>query len=173
MPVFSRRARNRAYINQLGRCFYCEFLIWLDCPVSFARRYGITLRAASGLRCTAEHLIPVSEGGTDDPENIVAVCFRCNQARHRTRKVRTPSEHAAHVARRVVAGRWHVAHLHNATALRGAHGYVETADRRVPAAAGAGVRWEAAFPRKRRIADSRCEPGDSQREFVGSIGART
>ena len=27
---------------------------------------------------TVDHIIPVAKGGTDDPENLVAACRRCN-----------------------------------------------------------------------------------------------
>jgi hypothetical protein len=31
--------------------------------------------------CTAEHLVPQSQGGTDDPQNIAAACKLCNNSR--------------------------------------------------------------------------------------------
>lgn len=34
-----------------------------------------------GFRHERDHFVPVSEGGTDDPENLIVVCHRCNQAK--------------------------------------------------------------------------------------------
>jgi len=30
---------------------------------------------------TVDHVIPISKGGTDDPENLVAACSRCNYSK--------------------------------------------------------------------------------------------
>lgn len=47
-------------VEQSGKCFYCGL---------------------PGLRLGIEHRLPVSRGGTDDPENIVAACRGCNSAK--------------------------------------------------------------------------------------------
>lgn len=99
--------RQRAYDAQGGRCFYCQFPMWISDPQRFARRWGVPLSAVQCLRCTAEHLVPVSQCGRDVPGNIVAACSFCNQTRHRSRKVRSPAPYAEYVGRRVLAGRWH------------------------------------------------------------------
>jgi len=30
---------------------------------------------------TVDHVIPISKGGTDDPDNLVAACSRCNYSK--------------------------------------------------------------------------------------------
>lgn len=30
---------------------------------------------------TVDHVIPISKGGTDDPDNLVAACTRCNYSK--------------------------------------------------------------------------------------------
>lgn len=30
---------------------------------------------------TVDHIIPISKGGTDDPDNLVAACTRCNYSK--------------------------------------------------------------------------------------------
>jgi 5-methylcytosine-specific restriction endonuclease McrA len=96
-----REAKLRA---QGGRCWYCGLAMWdgapEDCPARGAGRTPMILR------CTAEHLVPRSEGGPDSAENIVAACWFCNSARHRAKSPRSPEAHRAHVRRRMAAGRW-------------------------------------------------------------------
>ncbi|MEY8095817.1 HNH endonuclease [Falsihalocynthiibacter sp. S25ZX9] len=58
------------------------------------------------LRCTAEHLLPRSEGGGNAAENIVAACWYCNTARHRRKYPPSPEAHRTRVRRRMAAGRW-------------------------------------------------------------------
>jgi hypothetical protein len=50
----------------------------------------------SSFACTAEHLLPQSQGGTDDPQNIAAACKLCNNSRDQE----TVSEWQAIVAAR-------------------------------------------------------------------------
>ncbi len=73
--------RRRAFHRQQGRCYYCDELML---EPTFC---------CSNLRCTAEHLIPRSEGGLNTAENIVAACWRCNSRRHRRRVIPSPEEH--------------------------------------------------------------------------------
>jgi hypothetical protein len=35
-----------------------------------------------GLRLECDHVIPVSRGGSNEDDNLVASCFRCNRAKH-------------------------------------------------------------------------------------------
>lgn len=99
--------RRRAYDAQAGLCFYCQFPMWISDTQHFARRWGIPISAVHRFRCTAEHLAPVSQGGRNEPGNMVAACWFCNQTRHRSREVRKPARYVEHVSRRVAAGRWH------------------------------------------------------------------
>ena len=88
----SRIARHRAdaAAKQGGRCWYCN------------RRMG----GAGLLECTAEHLLPRSEGGGDGVRNIVAACWYCNQERARLPQVPTPRDFRTHVRLQVKAGLW-------------------------------------------------------------------
>jgi len=45
------------------KCFYCE------------RGFGKTKLT----HCTIDHVQPLSRGGTEDWDNLVAACYRCNQ----------------------------------------------------------------------------------------------
>jgi hypothetical protein len=97
--------RRRAYDAQAGLCFYCQFPMWISDPRDFARRWAIPISAVHRFRCTAEHLVPVSQGGRTEPGNIIAAYWFCNQTRHRSREVRTPARYVEHVSRGVAAGR--------------------------------------------------------------------
>lgn len=98
-------------LAQAGRCYYCGLPMWddalNDCPPAECRRG----RQPKPLRCTAEHLLPRSEGGTDRAENIVAACLFCNRTRHRAKRPRSPEAHRAHVRRRMAKGRWLAAQI--------------------------------------------------------------
>lgn len=54
------------------RCCYCLL------PIQLERRNGSALPPDFA---TKEHVTPRSEGGTDDWENLVAACYRCNTVR--------------------------------------------------------------------------------------------
>lgn len=53
--------------EQNGRCFYCER--------PFVKRHD------SDCRPTRDHVDPRSNGGREDDRNIVAACWRCNNAK--------------------------------------------------------------------------------------------
>jgi 5-methylcytosine-specific restriction endonuclease McrA len=84
------RLRSLAFENQRGRCYYCALPMFEGDPVAFCRLWKLTPRQSKSFLCTAEHLIPRSEGGKNSKANIVAACLQCNQTRHRCRKVPTP-----------------------------------------------------------------------------------
>ena len=91
----SKRLRNHranAARKQRGHCWYC----------------GVLMQESGPLGCTAEHLLPVSDGGPDAKGNIVAACWFCNQRRHRRPKPMTPENYRLHVQKRVWKGRWNV-----------------------------------------------------------------
>jgi 5-methylcytosine-specific restriction endonuclease McrA len=96
VPTKLQRSRQLAFQHQGGKCFYCEATMWLEGPPG-----------ARSLRCTAEHLIPRSEGGGDGPDNIVAACARCNHTRHKRKRPPTPAVYRQEVQRRVSRGGWH------------------------------------------------------------------
>ncbi|MFP1131573.1 HNH endonuclease signature motif containing protein [Asticcacaulis sp. W401b] len=81
--------------------------IWVDGLDQFVSKYGFTEREARTLKCTAEHLIPESEGGRDVPDNIVAACWTCNMRRHRVGKPKTPDDYLRYVRHRIAQGKWH------------------------------------------------------------------
>jgi 5-methylcytosine-specific restriction endonuclease McrA len=97
MPTQLQRSRHLAFVRQGGKCFYCELPMWL----------GASAAGPKSLRCTAEHLIARSEGGSDSPNNVVAACAKCNHTRHRLKRPPEPTVYQAQVQQRVRAGRWH------------------------------------------------------------------
>ena len=54
--------RLQAFQRQGGCCFYCSLPMWLRSPSELPGCQP-KLRAFKQLRCTAEHLVPQSEGG--------------------------------------------------------------------------------------------------------------
>lgn len=100
--------RNAAFHTQEGRCFYCQFPMWLTDRASFAATHGLTLRQASRLQATGEHLLAQQDGGRHGA-NVVAACHHCNQARHRFRPLSAPSpdRFRARVQQRVKHLHWH------------------------------------------------------------------
>lgn len=101
------RSRDLAHQHQAGRCYYCNLPMWLHSPDELTKLYGLTTKQARGLRCTAEHLIPKCEVGSDLPGNIVAACVRCNGGRHKRKFPPSPEVHQARVMARVEKGAWH------------------------------------------------------------------
>lgn len=59
-PTFKREPFGRTPL-QPGICSYCN--AWSD-------------------KLTRDHITPVAEGGTDDPDNIVVACQPCNSKKH-------------------------------------------------------------------------------------------
>lgn len=77
------RHRRKAAVAQRHLCYYCgKEMMWEAGTARFMARHGLSPQQAELRRCTAEHLKPRSEGGTDASHNIVAACWLCNQARH-------------------------------------------------------------------------------------------
>jgi len=101
-----KNKRHAAYVAQSCRCFYCTAPMWEGGPDQFALKYGITLRQARLLCCTAEHLTPRSEGRSNAAENIAAACLHCNRTRHRAHKPLASHAYLRLVRSRVARGRW-------------------------------------------------------------------
>lgn len=101
-----QRSRNRAFIKQHGRCFYCDLPMWAAPPKDLMR-----------LKCTAEHLVARCDGGRDGSGNVVAACLHCNRTRHLKRHPPPAHEYRVEVQRRMARGRWHCAST-RALALR-------------------------------------------------------
>lgn len=100
------KLRDVAFTLQDGRCWYCGFPM-----VKSAGANGHMHR----FTCTAEYLVPKSEGGADASCNIKAVCLFCNRTRHRMALVLCPTAYRKYVRSRLDKGRWHpMAHSHAA-----------------------------------------------------------
>ena len=107
MSKLLHRSRQSAYAAQGGLCFYCVCAMWLRSSDELTKPYGITENQAKMLQCSAEHLIPRSEGGSDKPSNIVAACLRCNGTRHKRKIPPRPDRYRSLVRSRIAKGRWH------------------------------------------------------------------
>lgn len=65
--------RNKLSERQNHRCCYCGVRMTV---VGEPHHHGLIM-------LTIEHVIPQSEGGTDDDDNLVAACQSCNSTRNR------------------------------------------------------------------------------------------
>lgn len=101
-----QKIRTQKYEAQGGRCYYCERLMWTDCARVFAGRFGISVRKAAQLRCTAEHLVARCDGGRVSDGNIAAACLHCNSTRHRAKRPLSPDAFKRKAQARVTCGRW-------------------------------------------------------------------
>jgi len=106
MPKLSK-LRHEAFLNQSGRCHYCESPIWLEGKKGFAKKYSISVSMAEQFRCTAEHLVARCDGGDNSQGNIVAACIFCNSTRHRIKCPPSPSQYKELVQRWLNKGKWH------------------------------------------------------------------
>jgi hypothetical protein len=84
----------------------CQTLAWLATSEELCGG-GLKPAAAARLRCTAEHLVPRSEGGQDIAENIAAACAHCNGTRRKRKRPPEPTVYEKEVARRERRGFWH------------------------------------------------------------------
>ena len=101
------RPRQLAYAAQSGLCFYCSCVMWLRSHEELTKPYGITKKQANRLQCTAEHLTPRSEGGSDMASNLVAACLHCNSTRHKRKIPPSPDRYLSQVRSRIARGGWH------------------------------------------------------------------
>ena len=108
MPSRICALRRRTFHRQGRRCYYCGVTMWL---LSSDELPGgsPSAAAAARLRCTAEHLLPKSEGGKNMASNVVAACAHCNHSRHRRRRALPPAEYRRLVERRLNRAAWHQA----------------------------------------------------------------
>lgn len=91
------KLRDAAFVCQNGQCIYC------GCQMVKASAPRGSMQSA----CTAEHLIPKSEGGGNTAVNIKAACRYCNHTRHKMNPVLSPEAYRHHVRRRLAKGKWH------------------------------------------------------------------
>lgn len=88
-----QRLRIQRYNEQHGRCIHCCAPMWerLIEPQGMAllrvrhlrpeQDYGRLCNLES-FACTAEHILPQAQGGTDNADNIAAACALCNNSRN-------------------------------------------------------------------------------------------
>lgn len=107
MPTTLTKSRSKAYIQQSGRCIYCEQPMWLTDIDTFAKTYQISIKLAKCFKCTAEHLKAKQEGGTNAESNIAAACNYCNQKRHKRKTPLDPIAYKQYVVKRLAKGLWH------------------------------------------------------------------
>lgn len=106
-PKIPSEARQKAYKQQTGRCYYCGCPMWTNNDIEkFAKKYSISTEQAKKLQCTAEHLVARCDGGSNEQSNIVAACYFCNQNRHKQKKPPVPLEYKKHVKNRIKTGKW-------------------------------------------------------------------
>ena len=105
------RARTLAAERQNHRCYYCGVLMLQGEVMAFLTKHCVSKRQAKLLQCTAEHMTPKSQGGTNSHSNIVAACFFCNHARHARSQPLDTLAYKRFVQHRVARGRWLVASL--------------------------------------------------------------
>ena len=98
--------RRAAAHRQSHFCYYCHMPMWEKERTTFAQTYRLTDRQARLLQCTAEHLLPRSDGGADTGSNIVAACLFCNRQRHVVQRPLAAAEYKHVVNARMQQGRW-------------------------------------------------------------------
>ena len=98
--------RTIAYQSQKGRCFYCNFKMWLNRPNELKQYYSLSDNQSKQLQCTGEHLVAFKDGGKCSGANIVAACRWCNTKRHARKKELTVKGFKALVKSRISKGRW-------------------------------------------------------------------
>lgn len=77
-----------------GRCIFCR------------RRLEITLSGKPISRATVEHIVPRSQGGTDDLRNLAIACSGCNHEKGRRHdRARRPSPRAREIQERLLERR--------------------------------------------------------------------
>ena len=108
-PFMNRPAKQRAtaFRTQSGLCYYCGQPMWLADPSHFATMHALSTGQARQFRCTLEHLLPRSAGGTLRLTNVVAACWCCNQRRGRLPTTESPDAFRRRVQRRCKLGKWH------------------------------------------------------------------
>lgn len=100
------RIRQSNMHAQKGQCYYCSLLMWERAPHDEHLIICQTPAIRRMLRCTAEHLVPRSDGGKDAADNIVAACWFCNTRRHHRKQPLSPDAYRADVQKRMSTGRW-------------------------------------------------------------------
>lgn len=101
------RSRFSAFRAQEGRCFYCDYPMWLRSPDELPKEYQYSQGQIARFKCIAEHLVPRRFGGDDGADNIVAACRHCNRAREQSPKWLDPVPYRDRVRKCIARGTWH------------------------------------------------------------------
>jgi hypothetical protein len=80
--------------------------MWESDISAFAESHKLTIRQARLYRCTAEHLVAKTDGGSNSAKNIVAACHWCNKNRHARKVAPTPNDYLEYIRKRLAQGRW-------------------------------------------------------------------
>ena len=107
MPKTLVKLRQKAFARQDGRCFYCSSPMFEGDAEEFTRRLRAPAGLAKHLKCTAEHLQAVKDGGKNVAANIVAACLFCNSRRHQRKCPPEPQHYKRFVEARIRRGKWH------------------------------------------------------------------
>lgn len=67
--------RNHMFRRDDYTCQMCQT------PHRLVNEYGISLPSTDGI-LDLHHIVPVSEGGTDAPDNLMTVCRECHKKHH-------------------------------------------------------------------------------------------
>ncbi len=100
-----KNIRRMKMLAQGGRCYYCGLPMWDESVDPRLPTICRPERLPMSLRCTAEHLVARSEGGSNFAENIVAACLYCNCGRHRRKCPPPPEAFRSHVQKRMAAAK--------------------------------------------------------------------
>jgi 5-methylcytosine-specific restriction endonuclease McrA len=98
--------RTQAFIKQKGLCYYCQFPMWNKDPSEVLKKYNVSMKNLAHFKCTGEHLIAHSEGGSAKQSNIVAACWYCNSKRHQRKKQPNDIQFQKFVQYRIKLSRW-------------------------------------------------------------------
>lgn len=80
--------------------------MWNSNIEAYAARHSMSVKQALHLKCTGEHLVAHSDGGTANQENIVAACRYCNSKRHARKRPLDPESFARFVQKRLEKRAW-------------------------------------------------------------------
>lgn len=80
--------------------------MWNKEPSEVLKKYNVSIKNLVHFKCTGEHLIAHSEGGSAKQSNIVAACLFCNFKRHQRKKRPNDIQFQNYVMYRVKSGKW-------------------------------------------------------------------
>lgn len=81
-------------LRQQGhKCYWCKQRMWMrsdfdDVELKNENHKAVYANGRWHPLATVDHVVPISQGGSDDPENLVAACASCNMQRNRVAQTR-------------------------------------------------------------------------------------